>query len=331
VSEPRSLPPGHSDPGHLLPEEDWREVVRQAERERERIERGDPPREAPDRQPSGRYGTGALLVNGSVVARSNGGRRPRGWPTFGVLHSAETPLRAGYAAAIARYFRDSAATSCHYMTDPAETWGVLPDELIAWHCGNGNLNSLALEQAGYASFTRAQWTGSDGMAQLHRNAAVMRATKVRYGIGTYWMSDQQLRDAHAARIVGGWVTHDQCRRVLGGTTHTDPMPNFPFDLQMQLANNTEDDDMFSDADRQMLMDVQRALGAKDAALSGRELPVQDTILHRMRDLTAAVGSMGAAQMAKDGKLPAGDTTLGIVRTLRDQLTELLDAAEQTVP
>lgn len=241
MSEPRSLPPGgEPDPGHLLPEEDWQRVVEEAEREAQRIAEGRPP-EAPPRATARRYGTGlAIPVDGAVVAPNNGGRRS-GPLTFGVLHDAETPLRAGFAASIARYFATSAPTSCHYMVDPAETWGVLPDDRIAWHCGNGNPRSLAVEQAGYASFTRAQWLTDDGHAQLARVAGIVRGARDRYGIAARWMSDAELLAAHRGQIVGGWATHDQCRRVLGGTVHTDPMPNYPFAELMQLANDEGDD------------------------------------------------------------------------------------------
>ena len=237
------------DAGHLLPEADWADVVAAAELEAARIAAGHRHELAPLAVP-GRFGTGALQVSGVVTAPRNGGRRAGGAPTFGVLHSAETPLAPGYAASIAGYFRDKAATSCHYMTDPAETWGVLPDELVAWHCGNGNTNSLGLEQSGRAAMTRDQWLVPAGHAQMRRNAAVMRAARDRYGIGLFWMTDQQLRDAHARRIVGGWATHDQCRRVLGGTSHTDPGGGFPLDVQMAYATGEdEDEDMpLTDAD-----------------------------------------------------------------------------------
>lgn len=232
------------DPGHLLPEAEWLAVVAAAELEAERIAAGHP---APERPQVRGMATGALPLSGQVTARSAGGQRKGGDPTFGVLHSAETPLAAGYAAAIARYFRDKAPTSCHYMTDPAETWGVLDDSRVAWHCGTGNTNSVALEQAGRASMTRAQWLVPEGISQMHRNGAVIRACRAEYGIGAYWMTDQQLRDAHARRIVGGWATHDQCRRVLGGTTHTDPGGGFPLDVQMQIANG-EDNEVVTDGD-----------------------------------------------------------------------------------
>jgi hypothetical protein len=232
------------DPGHLVSDAAWQEVLADAAAEAARIGAGQRPEEAPRllRRVAGRlsqrYTTGLLPLAGQVNAPSNGGRRPRGAPTFGVLHSAETPLAPGYAAAIARYFGTGPGTSCHYMVDPAETWGVLDDMLVAWHCGNGNTNSLAVEQAGYARLSRAEWTTPDGLRQMDRVAAIMGAARGRWGIGLYLMTDDQLRDAAAGRIVGGWATHDQCRRVLGGTTHTDPMPNYPMDLLMAKAAGT---------------------------------------------------------------------------------------------
>jgi hypothetical protein len=246
------------DQGHLLPQDVWERVQADAERQAERIAAGHAPHEAPVLE-EGRRTTGvAIPLSGVVHADSHGGRRS-GPPTFGVLHSAETPLRAGYAGSLSRnWFGPSggATTSCHYFTDPAETWGVLPDELVAYHVGGANPRSIGVEQAGYARYTRAEWTTPEGMAQLRRNAVLMRAMRDRYGIGLFWNTDQQLRDAHAGRYVAGWSTHEQCRRVIGGTTHTDPGTGFPHDLQMQLAQE-EDEDM--------------PLTEKDAQLVAREL------------------------------------------------------------
>lgn len=315
------------DPGHLLPDADWAAVVAAAAVEAERISSGLRPMEAPLQVP-GQYGTGALVVSGQVVAPRNGGRRPRGAPTFGVLHSAETPLAAGYAASIARYFRDKAPTSCHYMTDPAETWGVLPDELVAWHCGNGNPNSLALEQAGYARFSRAEWLTPAGHAQMARNGAVMRAARDRYGIGLYWMTDQQLRDAHAGRIVGGWATHDQCRRVLGGTTHSDPMPNFPLTEQMAIANGstTEDNDMDARQD-QLLTQVHQVLFSGSA-----ENPQKLTTHWRLVDVQMALTNAlpvllkAATQQPVNVQELAGAVVAGVLPAIVAEVAQLDPAA-----
>jgi hypothetical protein len=230
-----AFPPEPGDPGHLVPDAHWQAVEEEAERRRQQLADGQPPREAV--RPDGRFGTGLrLTLAGTVTAPSHGATRGR--PTFGVFHTMETPLRAGYAASIARYFAGGPGTSCHYTVDPTEAWGVLPDTTVAWHVGTANTRSLGLEQSGRAAMTRAQWLTDDGMAQHRRAAEIVRHARDEYGIGMYLMTDQQLRDAHAGKIVGGWATHDQCRRVIGGTTHTDPGSGWPGDVVLSLAAGT---------------------------------------------------------------------------------------------
>lgn len=227
-----AYPEEPADPGHLLPPEDWEQVQQQAQREAERIATGQPPPEAPERHGEG---TGlAVPLAGVVVAPNHGPARGR--PTFGVFHSMETPLRAGYAAALSRYAAGgSAEVSWHYSVDPAETWGVLPDEWVAWHVGNGNTRSLGVEQSGYARLSREEWLGPDGMAQHRRTAELVRHARDEYGIGMYLMTDGQLLAAHRGQAIGGWATHAQCSRVIGGSDHTDPGSGWPADVVLQLA------------------------------------------------------------------------------------------------
>lgn len=180
-------------------------------------------------------------VTAVITAKWNGGPRP-GPPTFGVLHDAETPLEAGYARAIANMFATTTTQkSATYMVDPVDTFQLLDESLIAWHVGNANPRSIGVEQAGYAAFSLAQWSTPAAFQQEARVAQLMREIQGRHGIGLYWMSDQQLRDAHAGRIVGGWATHDQCTRVIGGSTHTDPAPNYPLARLMAAANNNSEE------------------------------------------------------------------------------------------
>jgi hypothetical protein len=210
------------DPGHLLTIDEWEEVVQRAER----IVRGEERMLALGRSsfPS---------VTGFVQARWYGASQT---PTFGVLHDAETPLSRGYAGSIAHMFSTtSVQKSAHFMVDPGATFQLLDTSLTAWHCGNGNRRSVGVEQAGYAAFSRPQWLTADGVAQMDRVAALMRDLKAAHGIGTYWMTDAQLVAAYNG-APGGWATHHQCARVLKGTTHTDPDPNYPYADLMARAN-----------------------------------------------------------------------------------------------
>lgn len=231
--------PPSEDPGHLLPQEEWDRVCAEAEAEALRHQEPAEPPPTPHlakSPPPPRAGRPAFpSATGFVQCRYDGGGRP-GPPTFGVLHDAETPLKAGYAGSIASYFtRNTNSTSAHFMLDPVATIQMLDTARIGWHCGNGNPRSIGIEQAGYAAFSPVDWTTPDGQRQMGRLAALLQDIHAVHGIGLFWMSDQQIRDAHAGRIVGGWTTHREVARVLGGSVHTDPMPNYPLDQLMSLA------------------------------------------------------------------------------------------------
>lgn len=233
-------------------------------------------------------------VTATITARWNGGRRP-GPPTFGVLHDAETPLEAGYARAIANMFATTATQkSATYMVDPVDTVQLLDEALVAWHVGNANPRSIGVEQAGYARFTVAEWSTSAAYQQEARVALLMREIQARHGIGLYWMTDQQLRDAHAGRIVGGWATHDQCTRVIGGSTHTDPAPNYPLARLMARANGTPTEEDFLSA---LSNDEQRRLlafadtGTITLKYVKESTDQIGTLIAAIKDLTAAVGKI----------------------------------------
>jgi hypothetical protein len=112
---------------------------------------------------------------------------------------------------------------------------VLPDEWVAWHVGNANTRSIGVEQSGYASFPREQWLTPEGMDQHRRTAQLVRHARDEYGIGMYLMTDAQLLAAHRGQIIGGWATHAQCSRVIGGSDHTDPGGGWPADVVLALA------------------------------------------------------------------------------------------------
>lgn len=214
------------DPGHLLPADVWATVQAAAQA-----------------VPAGH---GRAVPDRTVTAYAHGGVMAGG-PRLGVIHSAETPLAAGYAYSIARnwFGTAKAGTSATVMIDPTETIRLLPDNVVAYHVGpKGNGFSVGVEQAGYANFSRVQWLTTAGQQQLRRVAQYMRECRDRWGIPLRWATDAQIR---AAAVPGGpaagWCFHDDVRRVLGGTTHTDPMPNYPKTDLMALAIAGEDEDM----------------------------------------------------------------------------------------
>lgn len=211
MSEEAYLPPGDSDPGHYLPDEVWEKVVDDAERRK--------------------FSLSPLKLTLTIPARSHGGAM-KGDPTLLVVHSAECPIKAGYARSLATNwfgFAGTAKTSAHEIIDPEDAVVMVPDDTIAYHCGNGNARSLGFEQGGYAKYTRAEWTTPEGLQQMDLLATRLAVKCLKYGIPARWATAAQIK-ASATGSPGGICTHKEVAAVLGGSVHTDPMPNYPTDL-----------------------------------------------------------------------------------------------------
>lgn len=165
-------------------------------------------------------------------------------PNFVVIHTIESPLAPGYAKTLcgpAWFGSTKSGTSSTYIIDPVDTCQGVPENTVAWHCGNGNRGSIAIEQSGRAAFNRAQWMTSDGAKQHDRMARLLAdINKRRPNIRLQKLTDSELRAA-ANGGPGGITTHDQCRRVLGGTNHHDPWNQengsmaYPLDYVLDLA------------------------------------------------------------------------------------------------
>jgi hypothetical protein len=147
-------------------------------------------------------------------------------PNIGVLHDVEAPLQPGYARSLIgpNWFGGPADTSTHYLVGPDDICQGVPENRIAWHCGTGNPRSIAVEQTGYARFSRAEWMTAYGNQQRTNIARLMAdINRRRPLIQLRWLSDAQLRAAFDnPGSFGGWTYHDRMRAVIGGTTHYDP-------------------------------------------------------------------------------------------------------------
>lgn len=220
-ASPSRYGPAELDPGHLLPDAAWQAVVTGAAERLAALSR-------PER--------GMGLPDRTITARSHGGVMTGG-PRLGVIHSAETPLAAGYAHSIsANWFATQATTSAHVMIDPVETIRLLPDNVVAYAVGpKANGFTINVEQAGRASLTRAEWLTEPGRAQMLKVAQYMVECRDRWGIPLRWATDAQIRAAAGGSPRQGWCFHDDIRRVLGGTTHTDPKPHYAADELMATA------------------------------------------------------------------------------------------------
>ncbi|MEV4619395.1 peptidoglycan recognition family protein [Asanoa sp. NPDC049573] len=156
--------------------------------------------------------------------------------------------------------------SAHFYCDKDSVVQSLDTDARAGHAGSteGNQNSIAVEITGLNSFSRQRWLDSVAWDKLASTLAFVIRTDPDYaGFSVRRASVAELR---ANPQIKAFYGHDDMRRAFGGTTHTDPGPNFPWDhliavVQAAVDGNTEEDDMFSDADRDALTSANfRALG-----------------------------------------------------------------------
>lgn len=153
-----------------------------------------------------------------------------------VLHSAECPLKGGYARSLSEWFSATQypaypEASWQRFVDPIARVRAMPDELGAWHASEANGLSIGWEQAGYARYSRAEWLTPDGLAQLDNLAYDMAEVAVRDGIPPVWLSDAQVRAIldNGNRLIKGFCTH----RQIDPETRTDPGDGYPYDLLME--------------------------------------------------------------------------------------------------
>lgn len=277
------------------------------------------------------------VVDRFVQAVAHGGAMPR--PTLIVVHSAETPLRPGYAASIATNWFGNAAsgvqTSAHFMVDPAETIRMLSDNVVAYHVGPAaNGFTLGIEQAGYARLTRDEWTTPAGLTQLRKVGALIAELAAAHGIPLRWATDDQIRAA-ARGVPGGVCFHDDIHRVLGGTTHTDPMPHYPADLLQQAWTAPQEDDVpyrdWPKADRdQLLTDIaeQLHIAAHLAAYQSWPKADRDRMLTDIQEQLGYAAPM-IAEAAQSGDAAA--VAAAIPAALAQQVVDLLGQRLATGP
>lgn len=179
--------------------------------------------------------TGSTLATLSVPQPAHGGSFRQGQPRIIVMHSIECPIERGRALTVAQSMARAANVSVHYLVDPGVIVHALDESLIGWGAGTVNSAAIHIEQTGYAAYSRAQWTTADGLAMLHLAGKLVADIAGRHGIPLRWLTDAQLLAAWKGQGPGGFTTHAQCARVIGGTTHTDPGSGYPTDLLLGYA------------------------------------------------------------------------------------------------
>jgi hypothetical protein len=261
------------------------------------------------RQLSDRGGTGPASAPGDLTlpflrARSYGGafRLPA---RIRVIHSTEGPMSRGNARILAgpAWFGGPAGTSAHDIFDPGEGIKMVPDGNVAYHVGpNGNGFTRGSEHCGRVALTREQWLSAEGRSMLERSARYNAAAARRDGVRPRWLSLTQL-----ARRESGFCTHNDIRLALGGTTHSDPGPNFPYDWYMARVRAHYDST------------------AEDAEMAQYASQL-DEILRRVKHIETMVPTASNQSAARDNQIRAAvaDAVTTILAALRELPAGRLD-------
>ena len=153
-----------------------------------------------------------------------------------VLHSGESPLRGGYAQSLTQWgnipLRNGGPeASWHWFVDPIAIVSMVDPIYAAWHASEANPMSEGFEQAGYARFSRAEWTTAEGMKQLDNLAWIMAQRALANGIPAVWLTTDQIEAVtkRGNRSIKGFALH----RQIDPETRTDPGNGYPYDLLME--------------------------------------------------------------------------------------------------
>jgi N-acetylmuramoyl-L-alanine amidase len=187
--------------------------------------------------------------------------RPDGKPLWIVIHDMEATERPTCAEDTANYFHTGAggrSVSSHYCVDDNSVIQCVLLKHCAWTVGNrpGNNRGINWELCGFASQSRAQWLDNFGMDMFQAMAPIVRSDAAKYNIPIEHRSVSELKQWKP-----GVTSHNDLRLAFGGTTHTDPGANFPWDVWFDIM--LEDDMALTPADANLVVDtlLQRFLGS----------------------------------------------------------------------
>ena len=158
-----------------------------------------------------------------------------------IIHDMEYPETPEGAEWCASFFAAPTApqASAHYSVDSNSIVQSVRDGDVAWHAKGANHNGIGVEHAGYAKQTRAQWLDDYSQRELAISARLVARLCRLYAIPIAYVDAADLRPTSlGARALRGLTGHRDATvafGIVGG--HTDPGPNFPWDVYLQLVRN----------------------------------------------------------------------------------------------
>ncbi|MFI9817566.1 N-acetylmuramoyl-L-alanine amidase [Saccharothrix variisporea] len=243
-----------------------------------------------------------------------------GDPYFVTIHTGEGILGRFDMAA---FLDGNPGASVHAASDAGGVVAPLvPYDRAAWTAGyTANAWGLHIELCAFAHMTRAQWlsesdivlwipwigenrTVRSPMSMLRNSAAWVREVSNLYGIPARKIGAAELRDR-----VGGICGHADTSAAWGETDHTDPGPNFPWDVFIALVQGQEDDHMPEDPNNPYLR-------KSDSEYLAREMEKYNNERKRGDEFVVVTLSAAIAELSDDPSLT------------KDEVRQIVDAAEQ---
>jgi N-acetyl-anhydromuramyl-L-alanine amidase AmpD len=138
--------------------------------------------------------------------------------------------------------------SSHFYVDLDSIVQSIDTKDRCGHAGsaNGNENAVCVEITGSNAKTRDWWLKNVAWVKL--GAALAQVIRAHWPDGSFQVRRATVAEMKANPKVKAFYGHDDMRRAWGGTTHTDPGPNFPgdhlFTVVKAALGKTEDDTMF---------------------------------------------------------------------------------------
>jgi len=181
--------------------------------------------------------------------------RADGPPLWIVIHDMEAHETPTTAENTANYFATGAggrSVSSHYCADSNSVVQCVLLKDVAWTVGNrsGNYRGINWELSGFASQTREQWLDEFGVAMFDQIAPIIRADAAEYGIPL-----ERRTIAELQAYQPGITSHNDLGKAFGGTDHTDPGPNFPWDYLLELLTGGDDMALTPEQQEQLLREV----------------------------------------------------------------------------
>lgn len=127
--------------------------------------------------------------------------------------------------------------SSHFYVDGTTIIQSLDTASRAGHAGSstGNENAIAFEIVGFNSNTRQWWLDNVAWDKIGYVIAYLKEHDVDFaGLIIARATVSEMRSNPKVRKL---YAHDDMRQAWGGTTHTDPGPNFPWDRLYQAIND----------------------------------------------------------------------------------------------